>query len=280
MDANLETTEILDNQQTAQETPENTPEPKLDESGNPIETPAAEEKPKPWKKGPPQHVPYDRFSEVNNRAKTAEQRAAELEARLAAIEAAQKPAEPAPKGPVEPDIADYDDFAQYQAARDKYLETKFRGVVETEFQTRQQQEQAARREQAMVSTFRERVAEAQKSIPDLQEALGYLARFGEYIHPRIQEVLFSHENGPELAYHIAGNEDLLRKTIEDPISALVEFGRFRPSDAGYRAPAEDAEVPPTPAPPVPKTIKGRTTTPDLARMPMSEYRRYMANKGR
>lgn len=128
-----------------------------------------------------------------------------------------QPAEPAkPEAPAKiPALADFEyDESKYQAALLQYTESvaerKARDVLETERQ-RQADEQR-------VQTWKQRVEEFAKSKPDFEERV---ADPSLPITQALAQLIQSSDIGPELAYHLASNRDVLDSLVSKSGDAMA-----------------------------------------------------------
>lgn len=148
-----------------------------------VDTPADKAPDKP---GHPRHDPQARIARLAQQKREAEQRARELEERLARVEEAAglRQKQPAPQavretaddgGPPRPDINDYDLHEEFTEAliewkADRRIETKLREI-------RQQQEAESKAWETIkaIETFRERTSKYKQVNPDVAERVAQIA---------------------------------------------------------------------------------------------------------
>jgi hypothetical protein len=128
-----------------------------------------------------------------------------------------------------------------------------------------QQAESQRKQQTTVDTYMQRVDAFAESHPDFMEAVGLIDQ--RMLTPELQLAVMAHERGPEIAYHLANNDEALFNiaSIRPELqAAAVERLAARLSAAPPPAvipPAAPAFVPPpkplTQAPPPPPRVGGR-----------------------
>lgn len=206
--------------------------------GDPVESDAAKaEKEESAKKERSRNRTADHIAA--NHRRIAEQ-AAEIE---------RLKAQAAPKAISEdgPQPEQFTDWASYTEAMVEYR------LEKRESDRRQQDARAA--EERQVLTYQEKVADFAEKVQDFQEVV--LAIPQEFLSPELQKAILAHERGPEIAYHIAQNDD-----------DLFQLASIRPELMGAaverlakRLAAPQPKTPPikpiSNAPPPPATVSGR-----------------------
>lgn len=182
--------------------------------------------------------------------------AAELRQRLAQYESRNTPSNPAPaeSGPT---LEQYNyDLNAWQQARDQWVIDQAKKGWSTE----QKQQAESRQQQESLAAYEARAVEFAESHPDFEEAVGSIDP--QFLTQELQVAILRHERGPEIAYHLAQNEDALWNLASiraDLLPAAVSRLASRLTAAPPPSP------PPTPAPkpisqapaPVP-TVGGRS----------------------
>lgn len=164
---------------------------------------------------------------------------AELESRL------PKPEEPKPPNPED----FYNDPAAYQ---DRLLEHRM-AEARKQWEKEQQQQAELRQQQEITQSYAQRAAAFAEQHDDFVEAVGSMD--SRLLTNELQAAIMAQENGPEVAYHLANNDDELWQ-IATLRPELVPMAVDRLSSRLKAAPeAGNAPVPSTPAPvPEPKPI--------------------------
>jgi len=204
------------------------------------ETPAATEpeateaKPKPEK--PNRTGAY--IERLQERARAAEDRARELEARLATPPASShhssQPQNNRGAAEGEPTLEGHDyDLEAYTRAHSRWAAEQI--IKEREETARQNSERQTFQEK--MDSYAERAAEFEESHPDYREAIdGFLA---DYQPSReIQLAIIGHERGPEIAYYVANSDDeafTLANTLPQNAAAAVSR-LIKRMDAAQQAP--------------------------------------------
>lgn len=126
---------------------------------------------------------------------------AEMRRRVAEYEARMQPVQRndgAASGP--PSLEDFNyDVAEWKRADDAYNRQQW--------QKEQQQAEAARNQQESQARYDQRVEAFADANPDFYEAVGSIDP--SFLTPELQAAIIGHEKGPEIAYHLATNEDAL-----------------------------------------------------------------------
>lgn len=248
-----------------------------------IEKPEEVVEEKPWKKEKkvPEHIPYDRFSSVvaeKNAEKiareNAEKRAAEYEAKIKAYEESQNKVKTYTNIDEIMKDADNMSFEDLMAQVAKVTEQK----IFSEFEQKEKAKEQQREIEKVQSEFESRINSVKERIPDIEEAIDYLATYSSKIHPALQEKLIKDEYGPELAYRIASDEKLLDIFVNgNPADSLTLIGELK-AEIKYASKAVVKEEPMEIKPYKPMTPKvGANSTTVTNRIPdnlsMSEYRK-------
>lgn len=251
--------------QEAPQVPET--EPKAEETASEPQAEAKEEADQPRdEKGRFKGV-QDRINELTRARREAEREAAYW--RELANQGQQKAPEPAPK-PTADKFGSYDEYVE--ALADWKAEQKVSEALAK--QSKQSAEVAQRRaEEAQVQTWAQRQESARQALPDYDEVLGS-ADVGIARH--VEQTILDSERGPEVAYHLAKNPDIVRALNSmSPLAAAREIGKL---EAGLN-------LKPTPKPvsKAPEPIKpinsGRSAQPDLTSVSMEEYMKLRAKQG-
>lgn len=190
---------------------------------------------KPKKKGGFQR----RVDKLTRRAHEAENRAAELEQRLAAQEPAETPAEKPPVVEGEPNQENFDSYEEYIDAR---ADWKFEQRLEQQRkEDRQKQATAAAQERA--GKMADLADAARGKHEDYDEVLE--AADDIQVSASLRDALVESENLPELQYHLVKNPaEVARLNALTPIAAAREIGKL---EAKLTA-APPVEPPATPKP--------------------------------
>jgi len=178
------------------------------ESNEVIADGSASETPEQVKK--PSKV-QERINQLTREKHDARQKNAELEKRLAALEAKpateDKPAE-APKED------DFDSYSDFEAAKDDHVASRAAQVaydrLKAEQSTKDSNSQANARQEELQSkkaTFDQNVDSKRGNFEDFDEvALGHT-----FMDADLAEQIFDMDKGPEVAYHIGANLDVAEK---------------------------------------------------------------------
>jgi hypothetical protein len=205
---------------------------------------ATEAKPKPEK--PNRTGAY--IERLQERARAAEDRARELEARLATPAApAHHSSQPRNNGGAaegEPTLEGHNyDLEAYTRAHSRWGAEQI--IKERETAASEQRERQTF--QQTMDSYAERAAEFEESHPDYREAIDGF--FADYQPSReIQLAIIGHERGPEIAYYVANSDDeafTLANTLPQNAAAAVSR-LIKRMDAAQQAPI--------PSPPPVRTI--------------------------
>lgn len=177
--------------------------------------------------------------EVAKRAE-AERRATELEQRLAKLEQASTPTD-------EPDLSDFDTFADYQKAMREYITQSVRKDAQQSFE----QEQATKKTQLAVAKFQEREAAVAAQYSDFSEVM---SKAQELVGPdglsrEVAEALVHSEYGPLIGYKLSQDSDALLDFIDLPVAAqLMRLGALEAEVRANPPQPKAAKVSNAPAP--------------------------------
>lgn len=227
---------------------EQQPAPEEEQAQEPKEQPAEEAEPAPAAEPAAAPPVVDELKAQRAKRQEAERRAAFLEGQLAQQNAQTQPAPKADPNapPVQPKLEDFEDFSEYEAAKDKYLED--RAVY------RIRQEDAQRREQERIDKTMAAYNASEKAvtadIPDYLETI----RDSKVMLPEVALVAIMESTvGPRIKYHFAKNpEEAERFKGMSPTSVVKEIGRLEmvltPKSAPTTAPAPVKKASEAPAP--------------------------------
>jgi hypothetical protein len=218
------------------------------------------------------------INELTRKAAEADRRAADLAAKIAAIEARTAPkaepvAEPAkpatpvadPKDP-EPTEADYDDYSAFTRALARWEVRQFRREEEAAAEAKAAQDAERTRVEASVTSFNAWVDRREAFVaqhPARAQALSdFLATL--VTGTPIGDAILDSDVGPELADYLASNPTEAERIARlAPISALRALGKLEaslsPTHASARAQPAAKLVTTAPAPPM--TLASRTADP-------------------
>lgn len=247
------------------------------------------ELPEPEAPPEPSQIPYSRFREVNDERKALQTQLAEYEAKLADLQARQEKLDQI-KDPDDINIEDYDDPKEYLKARDAAI--KAAAVKEVEERWIARETEKARREhlQNIHANFTRNVEEAVKRNPEIRNAVDFMDKHGERLHPAVAHELLTDPNVGELSLAITTNPNLLRAVFsanpQDVVRAIQRLsGRIdamkmhEARSAEPSAPDSDARKDaaavlqaaiPTALRPAPAAARK-----DPSKMTSAEYRRYV-----
>lgn len=232
-------------------------EPKVEVKAEPKAEPQAEE-PKERKE---KHGISERMSELTQQRKTAQEEAAkEREARIAAEKkAAELEAKlaPAPKKeeanePKRDQFASEDEFAK--AMIDYRVEEKLAARDKARIEAEAKAEQ-----DRMVATWRSRVTELKKEMPDYEEVINSSKVM---VHDAVRDAIFDSDVGPRILVHLAENDGAegMRIAKMPLVRALKEIGKLEdkylkkpeakaePKQENKPEPKKEVEISKAPAP--------------------------------
>lgn len=203
----------------------------------------------------------------------AQRRIDELERQLSAL--APK-AEPEPELKL-PDPKSFTDQAEYDKALKAYQDQLIDKRVEIKLKAERERERQAAQEALM----RERVAQAEKDIPDFREVISQADRAPIEIPDFAKAAIMESDIGPQLAYHLAKNPDEAKRIFGlTPAKALLALGKIETQyaktekeEAKASPPAITPETTRAPAPMTPLKDSAGTVPADLSSpMNFKEYR--------
>lgn len=174
----------------------------------------------------PQHIPYNRFKEVNDERKTYLTRLEEAESKLAQYQEREEQVKKI-KSPDDIKIENYTDPALY--LKDLTEATKYQAVLEVEERQRERDRQKAidDKVKATNNLFTTNVNEAVKRNPDIKNAHAWFDKVADNIHPVVAYELMIDENVGELMYDIATNQDLVNEMFtSDPQSFIRKLHKM------------------------------------------------------
>lgn len=228
----------------------------------PIEQEAEAEKPE-VKEEPAERDDKGRFKGVQPRIDELTRARREAEREAAYWKQLANRGNSAEAAPEKPTPDKFDDYAEYvealtdwkaeQAVSKRMEQDSNRKVVETRNQT-----------------FMERQVQAKTLLPDYDEVVG---ASDAPVAAHVGEVLQDSEMGPQLAYHLAKNpEVLLKLNGMSPTQAAREMGKLEATLSTPKAPVVPVKkVSQAPSPANTASIQGRSATPTLANATMDEY---------
>lgn len=186
----------------------------------------------------------------------------ELRLRLEALERqSQQPAARTGQGATprydanaEPDITQYQDFNEYMRDRDKW--------TRSQWEKQQKEAEATRKHHDTLATYEQRVASFAEEHPDFVEVVGSMDM--SLVPQELQAAVLAHEMGPQIAYHLANDEDALFQIASiRPELMGAAVNRLASRLAAAPKPEIQAETAPpqpkpiTQAPPPPPKLQGR-----------------------
>lgn len=256
-----------------------------------VEEPKVPER--PWKQKP-EAIPYDRFKEVNDKAKANAERAEALERRLAEIEARQnsKPALPEIKDvdDIKPDdfkdeFGNTDNYA-WLKAREKFIQEQTIKTWETRVREQKQAEEYRATEEKIASDFNARLEESMKHDPEIKDAVEWFSnQYGSKLSPQIRYALVTDENAPELIFHLATDPAIMQMIQSGrELDAIKAMSKWSAKYTREEAPVKENEEPETYKPsktaPVTKPSRKGTASPakDPEKMSKEEYRAWRASQ--
>lgn len=150
-----------------------------------------EEPARPWKKGPPETVPYKVLSErtAKFREREAELLAQIEEARAGRFVPSEQPQAQSPAMPAKPKADDFRTFEEFEEAKDAWLmqTAEIKAVQRLQHATiaQTQEHQVVQ----AVQTFQQRLAEANQANPEVGEIQSYLQPIWKDLHPMVQQMI-------------------------------------------------------------------------------------------
>ena len=207
----------------------------------------------------PDMVPYKRLSEVVARRNAAEQRAAELERRIAELTGQGGNAQTDDF----PDPQKFDSLDNYKKAVREYHERN----LDERIRETTQQSHARMQDVAAVQSFNARMAETMKTNPQIVEAVEMFKQMEGDFDPSVFRSIVADPHGPSIVWELATNPDLA-----DRLSRATPFqaGRILAS-IGASAPIQQTQQKPQIQ--TTQTVSGsaRSRETDPAKMTQAEY---------
>lgn len=188
-------------------------------------------------------------------AAKAQQRAAELEARLAAFE---KPQQTEKAQDAKPQPADFTDAFEYAERLAEWAAKQ--ALIARDAEERKKAEESAKAK--VVDGWRERLAAVKTEIPDFDEAI---TASDVVVSDAVRDAIIESDAGPRILYHLAEHPELA-KAIADmtPAASLRAIGRleakFEKKAVADEPPATKPKTSKAPAPITP--IRGTSTVAD------------------
>lgn len=210
-----------------------------------------------------------RIDELTRQKYEAEREAAYWKGR-AGLDTKQDQAQPSAEqaATTKPTPDKFDDYGSYIEA---LTEWKADQKINQALTEREAKAAAARQAETVASTWEQRQAAARATVPDYDAVVGGA---DAPVAQHVAEALMDSERGPELAYHLAKNPEVLARLNSLPQrQADRELGRI---EASLSAPAAAPAAPPArttqaPTPAATTLGQGRATTPNPSDMSMDEY---------
>lgn len=158
-----------------------------------------------------------------SQAKLAEQRAADLERKLAEAEARLKPAPEAPAAPEKPKREAF-------ANEYEYVDAMIQWGVDERLREKAKEDAAAaekRKAEERIETATGRIRKAIELVPDFVEVVNNPRKDADQLSPVISTYLEESEMVAELTYYLAKNPDVLVSLLKlSPHSQLVKIGKI------------------------------------------------------
>lgn len=168
------------------------------------------------------YIPRDRYNEINEKVKAKEIEANELREKLKAYESKQD------KISNIKDLADIkiDDYETVE----EWLSDVLKADRKLENERKEQEariESYRKAEQDLITRFDNNVAKIKSEIPDIEDAIRYLADRKDYFPPETMYALMDDDNAAKIIYEITSNQDLLIEfTKLSPIQAARKIGKM------------------------------------------------------
>ena len=197
-----------------------------------------------------------RIEKLNKKATAAELRAAELEAKIAELTAKVEPKQAEPQAPAatEPQLADFDSFADYQKALFKHMREQERAEEAKAAQAQANQQKA----QAFGKLIEESKAFGMSNLDDFEE----VTDFSDFKHqptPEFYEFIGDLEPEPlaKLMYRLGQDRELFKSILAMPATkAFRALTKLELEVSSPSTPAKTTEVKVTKAPKPPSTVSG------------------------
>lgn len=214
---------------------------------------------KPWQKNKvPEHIPYDRFREVNEKKRVAEEKLAEYEAKLAAYESAQNKTK---------SIETVDELSNLLQGGEIDLSTYNREVIKLaqkefrqELELEKERDRIVKIEKDIQDSFNDKVTKATDRYPDIKEAVEHLSQYANYIPAEVRYAMLTDDNVADVIYEIASDEELLKFVLTaNPIDVHRKIARIsakydKREEIIEERPAPVAFKPKVPVAPMPSRV--------------------------
>lgn len=181
---------------------------------------------KPWQKNKvPEHIPYQRFKEVNEEKRQAQEKLAEYEKKLAEFESSQNKTK---------SIENIDELVNLLTTEQIDTDTYTRELVKIvqkevrkEAEVEKEKERIGKIKSDIINTFNDKVAKASEKYPDIKDAVDHVAQYEKYIPAEVQFALLTDDNSADIMYEIASDEELLKFILTaHPIDVQRKLGRL------------------------------------------------------
>lgn len=175
--------------------------------------------------------------------------------------------------PQAPKLEDFDDWDQYQEARDSYVLKKVLSEERAAIQAEMAQKEAYKAQRDRFEAFQSQVESFSKVAPDFQEVMSSASDIP--ISNEVRDLIYDSDKGAHIAYYLAKNPEIaLDLNDMQPLQAAREVGRI---EALLKQPkAKKQTQAPVPAEPVKGSIKPQA---DLGSMTMEEYAEFRKAQG-
>ena len=267
--AEEETQETVETQETTEET--QTEEVKEEQS-----TTETEEKPKPEAK--PKQTHAERQAEINKATWEKHEAARKLEAATAAAKEEREKLEEARKGSLtKPKVDDFDSTEAYEQAADKYYKDVNALDVPKQVDAGIQKKDQQAKEEKIFSTWNfKKQAAIQKDPSFAQQEQVVSSAFKAFnTHPAIGQTLLESDQVVEIVSYLGQNpEELQQITQSSPGIAIKALGKL---EVKLTAPKKKNDPLPKPTTASPGG-GGASSTADLSKMSMADYKEYMNKK--
>jgi len=163
---------------------------------------------------------------------------------------------PAPAADTKPTPDKFADYADYlEALTDWKADQKVSEALSKRDQDAQQKQELTQH-QTRVKTWVERQAAVREALPDYDEVMGDA---DVAVSPHVQEILLDSDMGPQMAYHLAKNQDEAERISSlSPLAAARELGKLEAALASKSPQASTTANSQAPAPAAPKVTKAPT----------------------
>jgi hypothetical protein len=261
--------------------PETDGEPEIDgESETPEDTPEHQDEPK---KAASNNV-QRRIDRLTRERYQLAGRVQELERTLTAPAApAQAPVPQAPPQPAamqgRPQESQFDSYEAYIDALTDWKAAQTAVQAYNHFRQQEEARRAAEAAAVQQNAWMGRVQSMRSQAPDFDEALAGAEDIP--LHAKLQEAILEHEHGPQLAYALAKQPEVLAKIAAlPPVAGIRELGKFEATldlNGEQRKPPAMSRAPE----PIKPVGQGATrSTKDPGEMSFQEYRQWWARTHR